>query len=229
LIIPFEEQISDEKPPISTGDWRLFLHPFGNFSYIPASMIAPGLENVVTPQSDEQLLLQLRKGNARAFELLYRRYRQPVYAFCLRLLGNEARAEDAAEETFLKMYNGIDSLTTPAAFRPWIFRIARNEALMMQRQRKHTVEANDDTVWNDETPLTLLTGKETTEIIQELLGKLKLEFREVLMLREQNQLSYAEIATATGLTESAVKSRIFKARKALASRLAPLFRERKNT
>jgi RNA polymerase sigma-70 factor (ECF subfamily) len=191
-------------------------------------MIVPGLENVVTPETDEQLLLQLRKGNARAFELLYRRYRQPIYAFCLRLLGNEVRAEDAAEETFLKMYHGIDSLVTPGAFRPWLFRIARNEALMMQRQRKNTIEAGDDTVWNDETPLTLLTGKDTTEIVRELLGKLKGEFREVLILREENQLSYAEIAATTGLTESAVRSRIFKARKALAARLAPLFRERKN-
>jgi RNA polymerase sigma-70 factor, ECF subfamily len=190
-------------------------------------MIAPGLENVVIPQSDEHLVHQLRRGDARAFEFLYRRYRQPIYAFCLRMLGNESRAEDAAEEAFLKMYHGLGSLADPGAFRPWLFRIARNEALMMLRQRKNTTEANDDTVWNDETPLTLLTGKETTEIIQELLGKLKVEFREVLMLREENQLSYAEIAAATGLTESAVKSKIFKARKALATRLAPLFTERK--
>jgi RNA polymerase sigma-70 factor (ECF subfamily) len=190
-------------------------------------MIVPDLKNVVTSQSDEQLLLQLRKGDAHAFELLYRRYRQPVYAFCLRLLGNESRAEDAAEETFLKMYNAIDSLATPAAFRSWLYRIARNEALMMMRQRRNTIEATDDTVWNDETPLTLLTGKDTTHIIQELLGKVKVEFREVLMLREENQLSYAEIAVATGLTESVVKSRIFKARKSLAIRLAPLFTERK--
>lgn len=181
----------------------------------------------MNPQTNEHLLHRLRTGDARAFELLYRWYRQPIYAFCLRLLGNESRAEDAAEETFLKMYNGIGSLADPGAFRPWLFRIARNEALMMLRQRKNTTEANDETVWNDETPLTLLTGRETTEIVQELLGKLKVEFREVLMLREENQLSYAEIAAATGLTESAVKSRIFKARKALAARLAPLFRERK--
>lgn len=189
-------------------------------------MIGPRLKNVVTTHSDEQLLQEFRKGNVRAFELLCRRYRQPVYAFCLRTLGNEIRAEDAAEETFLKMYHGIDSLTTPAAFRPWLFRIARNEALMIQRQRKNTVGLSDDAVWTDETPLTLLTGKETTEIIQDLLGKLKAEFREVLMLREENQLSYAEIAAATGLTEGVVKSRIFKARKALATRLAPLFTER---
>ena len=189
-------------------------------------MIVSSLKNDVTSQTDEQLLGQLRVGDARAFELIYKRYRRPIYALCLRLLGNESRAEDATEETFLKMVNGIDSLAAPGAFRPWLFQIARNEGLMMLRQRKNTTEANDDTVWTDETPLTLLTGRETTEIIQGLLSKLRAEYREVLLLREDDLLSYAEIAAATGLTESAVKSRIFKARKAHAARLAPLFKER---
>jgi RNA polymerase sigma-70 factor, ECF subfamily len=189
--------------------------------------LSTGPENVATPETDEQLLLRLQSGEAGAFEILYHRYGRPIYGFCLRMLRNESQAEDAAAETFLKMYNSIDTLTTPGAFRPWLFRIARNEALMMLRQRKSTVEANDSTVWTDETPLTLLTDRETAAIVHDLVHKLKVEFREVLIMREEYQLTYAEIAASTGLSESAVKSRIFKARKALIDRLRLIFQERR--
>jgi RNA polymerase sigma-70 factor (ECF subfamily) len=88
------------------------------------------------------------------------------------------------------------------------------------------LEGEAETVWDEDNPLEELEEQETKNIIQHYLGLLRPHYRELLVLREYEQLSYAEIAAITGATESAVKSGLFKARKALAKKLEPFFRER---
>jgi RNA polymerase sigma-70 factor (ECF subfamily) len=83
-------------------------------------------------------------------------------------------------------------------------------------------------VWDSNTPHEQFVAKETTEIVRLLLHELKQEYREVLVLREYEQMTYAEIADVTETTESSVKSRIFKARKALAARLKPFFQQERS-
>ena len=95
---------------------------------------------------------------------------------------------------------------------------------MVFRRRKTTngLDGEAELVWGEETPLEIVIGEERTKLVQRVLGKLKPEYREVLLLREYEQLSYAEIAEVTGDTESSVKSRLFKARRALARKLNPI-------
>jgi RNA polymerase sigma-70 factor (ECF subfamily) len=179
----------------------------------------------VGPITDQQLLQRFISGETDALTLLYERYRTRLYAFCYHLLGDKQEAEDAVHETFWKLCHGANGIAQPGAFQGWLFRIARNEALMQIRSRRKTVEIADDDVWEEETPLSALITTETAEIIQSVLRMLKTEYREVILLREYEQFSYAEIAAITDSTESSVKSRLFKARKALASKLEPLLKE----
>ncbi|MBI5473239.1 MAG: sigma-70 family RNA polymerase sigma factor [Ignavibacteriae bacterium] len=178
-------------------------------------------------QTDEQLLERIREGDRDALAALYMRYRKRLYVFCLRMLKTEAKAEDAVHDTFLKICNCAHAVENSESFQSWVFRIARNEALMAIRKKREQTDGASDDAWDDETPLSLLTKKNTSEILREMIDDLKAEYREVLLLREYEQFSYEQIAGITSSTESSVKSRLHKARLALAKRAAPFFRERR--
>lgn len=177
--------------------------------------------------TDQQLLERLGAGDSGALTHLYKRYADRIFKYCQRLLGDGEAAGDAVQNTFLKLQKGTNGLAQPASFQSWLFRIARNEALMLIRHQHATTEIQDDDVWDEETPLEKLMTMETTQIVQTALAALKIEYREVLMLREYEQLSYTEIASITGATESSVRSRLSKARKALAVKLEPFLKVRR--
>ncbi len=178
-------------------------------------------------RTDGQLIAELRSGNPDAFGELYRRYRTPLFAFCLRMVGDRNRAGDLLHDVFLTLYRSASTIHEPGALRIWLFRVARNEVLMALRQRKETLEADDTLVSDDETPHALLERREQGEMLERALAMLGSTYREVLLLREEQGLSYAEIAGVTGDSESSVKSRLFKARRALAARLMPRMEERR--
>ena len=178
----------------------------------------------MTPRTDIDLLNNLQNGDSRSLGELYERYKGPLYAFCLQMLRDGAKAEDAVHDTFVKVARQARTLTHGAAFRGWLFQIARNEALMILRKTQPE-RIEDDDVWESQTPLTLLERSERTEAVRTTLQSLKICYREVLLLREFEGMSYGDIAAVTGSTESAVKSRLFHARRALAERLAPLIFE----
>jgi RNA polymerase sigma-70 factor (ECF subfamily) len=182
----------------------------------------------VQTTTDEAVVQQVRAGNSNAFAQLYEKYKNNVYAYCHRLLQNQSSAEDALQNTFLKAYQSISTLDDPAAFKYWLFMIARNEVYTILRKAKSNgqVKSLDDSeeIWDEENPFSKAVQTDTVDIIQQLLGQLKTEYREVLILREYEQLTYVEIAALTGDTESSVKSRIFKARKALTKKLKPYFK-----
>jgi RNA polymerase sigma-70 factor, ECF subfamily len=135
------------------------------------------------------------------------------------MLTDSNAAEDATQETFIKMFAGVHGLQKVESFLPWLFSIARNEVMMhIRRNRRNGIQSDED-VWDETTPYELIVSAETTEIVQRLLQNLKSEYREVILLREYEQLSYTQIAEITCNTESSVKSRLFKARKALTKKL----------
>ncbi len=173
--------------------------------------------------TDEHLVERLRAGDDQALGILYERYSRAVYAFCLQMLRDQQSAEDVAQETFLKLRSAIRSLQSIPAFKVWLFQIARNEVLQTLRRTRRNSTVEHDDVWDPDTPHKLAEREEVRELVQQCLSSLKVEYREVLILREYDRLSYAEIAAVTGTTESSVKSRIFKARKALVKRLEPYF------
>ena len=177
--------------------------------------------------SDETLVCQVYAGEVAAFATLYERYKNGIYAYCFRLLRDTEAAEDALQNVFTSALEAIRTLNEPSAFKYWLFMIARNEVYGVIRKlrkpdREKSLDESDDP-WDPETPLTHAVQSNQVDIIQEQLGQLKPEYREVLILREYEQFSYTEIAALTGGTEGSVRARMFKARKALATKLKPYF------
>ena len=160
-----------------------------------------------------------------AFEELYHRYKRHIYTFCLKLTGDRFHAEDATHDTFLKMHHNIATLSDVRLFRSWLFTIGRNGVFKTLRRHQRNGSLDEESIWTDETPLTIATDDETAAIITSCIDSMKPEYKEVLLLREYEQRSYEEIAMITGNTESSVKSRLFKARKALAEKLKPYFKD----
>ncbi len=175
--------------------------------------------DLVTFISETDLVAGLQTGSRQAFAEMYERLKEPVYAFCVRMLNDRAPAEDAAHDAFLKAFQAIHTLEEPRAFRAWFYRIVRNEVYAQLRRKRMLPLEDGEEVWDEENPHLQLVARERTELIRILLARLKPDFRDVLMLREYDGLSYEEIATVTDSSVSAVKSRIFKARKALATKL----------
>jgi RNA polymerase sigma-70 factor (ECF subfamily) len=168
----------------------------------------------------------LQEGDTSAFRTLFDRFRPSVYAYCARMLGDRDEAEDAAQETFIHALRDAPGLRSPERFRGWLFGIARHRVMMILRERrKAMLEKFDDDVWDDETPLTMAERSEIQLNVRNAVAALSPAYREVVLLRDFQHLSYAEIAIATESTEIAVKSRLHKARKALVATLTPIFGE----
>lgn len=171
------------------------------------------------PTSEKELLIELQRGSQSALAEVYKEFNDGVFAYCVKILADRQLAQDVVQETFLKVQQHAHTIEMDQSFRSWVFRIARNEALMQLRKRRMNGELKDDSVWDDETPYQQLLAAERTEIVNRMLDSLKFEYREVLVLLVYEGMSYAEIADVTGATESSVKSRIFRARKAMIERL----------
>ena len=175
--------------------------------------------------SDSVLLRELQNGHNEALAQLYERYRERVLRHCIRLLCDEQAAKDAVQNVFMKLQTEHLSIRNGQSLQSWIFIVARNEAFGELRRRKGA-ELDEELVWEGELPDEELAKKNRKEIIQSVLNNLHPSFREVIVLREFEQMSYEEIAQVTGLTVSAVKSKLFKARKALIQKLQPYLSER---
>lgn len=170
-------------------------------------------------RTETELIQLLRQDDRQAFTVLYEHHKAAIYRYCLRMLIDSDAADDATQETFIKMLAGIKGLQNVESFLSWLFSIARNEVMMQLRRNRRNGIHSDEDVWDKQTPYEITVAAETTEIVQRLLQNLKSEYREVILLREYEQLTYTQIAEITDDTESSVKSRLFKARKALTKRL----------
>lgn len=157
----------------------------------------------------QELIKELQSGSQHALGMLYEEHSSGVFAYCLKILADRQLAEDVVQETFLKVKQHAQSIQHSESFKSWLFRIARNEALIQLRKRRSNGVIGDS-VWSDETPHHVFVAMERTEMVNRLLDSLKQEYREVLVLLVYENMSYAEIASVTGETESSVKSRIFR-------------------
>lgn len=203
----------------------------GNF-YLSCASYTRSLTNVTGPvktisHSDENLVMQFRNGHLPAGSILYKRYNNAIFSFCLRMLGDADGAQDATQETFLKMMTKIHALKNGTALKTWLFSVARNEVLMIIRRKKivpmESFDEEGTTALDESTPLRLTLQSELREKITQAIEKLKPAYREAYLLREIEGLSYEEIASATHSTVSAVKTKLFKSRAALNEMLAPYF------
>jgi RNA polymerase sigma-70 factor, ECF subfamily len=173
-------------------------------------------EAPATMISDEVLMLAFQRGSREAFDELYTRYRSPLCGFFRRRLSSEARAEDLAQETFLVLIRNADRYEPRALVRTYLYAIALK--LLLSERRK----------WSQDGPPVdsviepAAHGSAERDLwVREGLQKLDDMEREILMLREYDQLSYAEIAEVLHVPLNTVRSRLFRARMALREYLTP--------
>jgi RNA polymerase sigma-70 factor (ECF subfamily) len=177
--------------------------------------------------SDAGLVERFREGDDDAFTVLYERHKHGLLAYCRSLLGSAEAAEDVVQNAFLRAFEGMGGLRQPALFRSWLFTIARNEAYMLLR-RPAMEQVKSGEVWAEESPADAAGRVDEEDLVRSLIARLKPEYREALVLVTYEGLRYAEIAEITKSSVSAVESRIFKARRALARALAPYMSERRS-
>ncbi len=164
-----------------------------------------------------------RQGDQDAFEQLVRSYEKRVFALTLRMCGNPEDAAEAAQETFLAVWQGLKSFREEASFSTWLYRLASNACVdLLRREGRHRAAAGpslDDEEQNPAdtapTPQEAAERNELRSQIEAGLRALPPEYRQVLILREMHQLSYGEIAEALSLDVGTVKSRINRGRKRL--------------
>ena len=123
--------------------------------------------------SDEQLILDLRLGDMEAFSKLYERYKQCIFLFCLKLTTNRPLAEDATHDTFIKMFENIQTLQDVAAFRSWLYMIARNQVYKLLQKKKPNGQLTDEIVWDGTPPDTAMESLEEREMISACLLRIK--------------------------------------------------------
>ncbi len=184
------------------------------------------------PFEEPAFLERLRARDERAFDALVRAYERRVLALVARMLGNAAEAQDVTQEVFVQVFRAIDQFRGESRLSTWIFRIAvnlsKNRALYLSRRHAGQGDANDDAQeLGERVPLgaaakgtaavvarpdQLVEGMQVERIVQAAIAELEPSFRECLLLREVEDMSYDDIAEITGLPAGTVKSRIHRAR-----------------
>ena len=194
------------------------------------------MDNNLNALSDEKLIAEFQQtGNERAFEILVQRYKNPLTNYVFRFLGNYEACMDVVQETMIKFYRYKDNYSSVAKFSTWIYTIAGNLARTdYRRQKRRSFFSINDYGEEHKTydipdesyrPDIMTDSGIKDEIIQKALLKVKEVYREVVILRDVQGLSYEEISEITGLNEGTVKSRINRGRAQLQKLLKDIYNE----
>jgi RNA polymerase sigma factor (sigma-70 family) len=171
----------------------------------------------VPVRDDESLVAAVRQGDDRAFEALYARYHRRIAAFVLTRVRDHGRAEDITQEVFVSALRAMRGNQRPIAFEPWLYRIARNACIDQHRlQRAEEVPVDDALVCSAQTPDSAVIAKQELHHLWGAFGGLSDTCHEVLVLREFEGLSYAEIGERLGMSRGAVETSLMRARRRLA-------------
>jgi len=173
-------------------------------------------------REEEAIISRVLAGETEAFAELIDRYKVAVYNLCARMLHDPTEAEDAAQEVFLRAYNQLATYQTGRRFSTWILSIASHYCIDLLRRRRPVVDLETIAFWKQSDqpePEETAMSSETRDEVRQLLEKLPDKYRGVTVLRYWQDLSYDEIAQATGLSVGTVKTRLFRARELLAKEL----------
>ncbi len=186
-------------------------------------------------QVDQQLVERAQQGDKQAFGLLVSKYQRKLIRLLSRMIRDPAEVEDVTQEAFIKAYRALPSFRGDSAFYTWLYRIGINTAknyLMSHGRRAPTTSdilsedaegfEEADLLRDIDTPERLLLSKQIGETVNSAMEALPEELRTAIVLREIEGLSYEEIAAAMDCPIGTVRSRIFRAREAIAERLRPL-------
>ena len=191
---------------------------------------------MTTEREIDQLLVErVQRGDKKAFELLVIKYQRKLMRLVSRLVRDQAEAEDVVQEAFIKAYRALPQFRGESAFYTWLYRIGINTAknyLVTQGRRAPTsteTNAEEAETFDDaeqlrdiNTPESMLATKQIASTVNIAMESLPEELRVAISLREIEGLSYDEIAEAMGCPIGTVRSRIFRAREAIAEKLRPL-------
>ncbi|MBN1349892.1 sigma-70 family RNA polymerase sigma factor [candidate division KSB1 bacterium] len=186
--------------------------------------------------SDEILIERFQHGDLYAFDLIVKRYKNQLLNFIYRFLGNQEEAEDLVQETFLRVYKNRKAYRKVAKFSTWIYTIAGNLAKTeLRKRRRRKIFSITDLGYEEKdyeisdkgfSPEDQVNGLITEEIVQKEIENLSPKFREVIILRDIQELSYEEISKIVRIPLGTVKSRVNRGRLKLQERLKPyLLRE----
>lgn len=186
--------------------------------------------------TDEELILEFQQNNTiKAYELLVQRYKNPLTNYVYRFLGDYEACVDIVQETMIKVYRNKDSYKSIAKFSTWIYTIAGNLARTeYQRRKRRNVFSINSIREDDETfdipdesmrPDVITDSGIKNEIIQKALLKVSNAYREMVVLRDIQELSYEEISEVTGIAVGTVKSRINRGRAQLQKMLKDIYKD----
>lgn len=182
----------------------------------------------MTREQEREIIDRVLSGDTEAFEALVLEHQNKVYSLALRMVGNEEDARDMAQEAFIRAFSSLTGFRGDSKFSVWLYRLTSNICIdfLRSRAKKRTVSMT----WTDDegddageleipderfSPEEQFDRTSIRESVQHGLDSLSPQYREILVLREINGLSYEEIGRVLGIEEGTVKSRIFRARKKL--------------
>lgn len=184
---------------------------------------------------DAKLVARVQAGDKAAFDLLVLKYQRKILRLLSRMLRDQSEIEDVMQEAFIKAYRALPQFRGDSAFYTWLYRIAINTArnwMASQARRPsspslHQSEDGEtfdeiDNLTDNNTPESMLASREIAESVNQTIQELPAELRTAIVLREIEGLSYEEIAEAMGCPIGTVRSRIFRAREAIATKLRPM-------
>jgi RNA polymerase sigma-70 factor (ECF subfamily) len=186
-----------------------------------------------TGPSDAEVMLRVKAGDDAAFEYLVHKYRRPMVSFMYRMMHNSAMAEDLAQEVFLRVYRSRENYEASAKFTTWLYRIATNLAMNHARDTRHeraentvsldepdentglSIDVPDDTLTAEE----MIVRRERMAGIRKRVQALPERQRTAVIMHKYQQMDYREIADVLKLSESAIKSLLFRAYETLRGQL----------
>jgi RNA polymerase sigma-70 factor (ECF subfamily) len=185
---------------------------------------------------DHACMVRLREGDDLALNELMERWQKPLHSFILRYVGNHTDSIELAEETFVRVYHHRSRFNFKSKFSTWLLTIATNLCRHHARWRaRHPTISSDDSaimegvpdanlsISADETPSALAERSEIAELVRDEIARLPHDLKTVILLFEYENLSYDEIGGILGCTAKAVETRLYRARKLLAKKLAGIF------
>ena len=190
---------------------------------------------------DQKLVERVQRGDKAAFDLLVAKYQRKIFRLLSRLIRDSAEVEDIAQEAFIKAYRALPNFRGDSAFYTWLYRIAINTAknwLVSQGRRAPTsteADIEDAETFDDgehlrdlNTPDAMLLTRQVADAVNRAIERLPEDLRTAIVLRELEGLSYEEIAETMNCPIGTVRSRIFRAREAIAEELRPVLNTTKD-
>ena len=170
-------------------------------------------------KDQENIIARARRGDADAFEQLVTSYRDQVFRLALRMCGNAADADEAAQETFLAAWKGLPNFRGDSQFSTWLYQLTTHAAIDLMRREKRQIAAEDITEVSAPDPAPgpqqQAEQSETRQAVRDAMAQLSPEYRQIVVLRFLQELSYEEIGAVLKLPPGTVKSRLNRAKSQL--------------